>query len=386
MEITGYKLPLVTYPGIPVPLYPHQAAMLDAWNSHEALLLVTKTGSGKTAATALPVALNRDTPGDNCAIFVYPTNELIGDQARSIYEWYTQRLGLRVKELTPENADAPAGDEDLVMVRADAALLEEFCKRWGFVRRGKPQKARALERILIPDKAKILLTNPDTLYLLYSLKYGRQAGNVLAQLQAYQTIVFDEFHLYSGVELAHALYLIHAARKFGAFKRVALLSATPHPEVRQWIDRLLHPYEITMTAQVPYPQVGARDVAHTVHLTPLTAPRDPVGTTLAQLLELAPHLRQLRATTPRTDYVPAVVILNSVVKAIDLEDHLRANGFTAAEIVPIRGMSQRAVRRLHPEQLIVVGTSAIEVGIDFQCDYLLFEAGDAATFVQRLGR
>jgi CRISPR-associated endonuclease/helicase Cas3 len=388
MNVTGYTLPLVQYPDLSLLLHPHQAVMLDEWNQHDAFLLVTKTGSGKTAATALPVAFNRGKPGDNCVVFVYPTNELIRDQARSIYDLLTRtdRLGLKVKEITPENANDPVGDEEIVLVRVDADLLTEFCKVWGMMRHGQPQKAKALERLLSPYKAKIVLTNPDTLYLLYSLRYGKQAGSVLGQLQAFQTIVFDEFHLYNGVELAHVLYLIYSARKFGAFKRVVLLSATPHPQVLRWIERLLHPREITMQTPCDYPQVMLRQVAHDVQLTPLPAHRDPVGIAFAKVMELLPRLRQLRAETTRTDYVPAVVILNSVVKAIELEDRLRAAGISQAEIVPIRGMSSRQVRQLRPEQLLVVGTSAIEVGIDFQCDYLLFEASDAASFMQRFGR
>ena len=386
MNVTGYTLPLVEYPDLPLAIHPHQAAMLDGWNQHDAFLLVTKTGSGKTAATALPVAFNRNVRGDNCAVFVYPTNELIRDQARSIYDLLSNRLKLKVKEITPDNVTDPVGDEEIVLVRADANLLTEFCEKWEMMRRGQPQKAKALERLLIPDRAKILLTNPDILYLLYSLQYGQQGGNVLAQLQAYQTIVFDEFHLYSGVELAHVLYLIHSARRLGAFKRVVLLSATPHAEVHEWIKRLLQPHEITMQTSSNWPQVGQRQVAHDVRLTPLSAGRDPVSAALAKVMELAPRLRQLRAYTPKTDYVPAVVILNSVVKAIELEDRLRAAGFAQDEIVPIRGMSARQIRKLRPQQLIIVGTSAIEVGIDFQCDYLLFEAGDAASFMQRFGR
>lgn len=386
MDITGYTLPLVQYPDLPITIHPHQAAMLDSWDQHDAFLLVTKTGSGKTAATALPVARSRDKHGDNCALFVYPTNELIRDQARSIYDLLSNRLRLKVKEITPDNVAEPVGDEEIVLARADANLLTEFCEKLGLMRRGQPQKAVALERLLMPDKPKIVLTNPDTLYLLYSLKYGRRGGNVITQLQAYQTIVFDEFHLYSGVELAHVLYLIHSARRMGAFKRVVLLSATPHAEVREWIERLLHPHEITMQISSPWPQVGQRQVAHDVQLTPLLAGRDPVSVALAKVMELEPRLRQLRANIPKTDYVPVVVILNSVVKAIELEDRLRTAGFAQDEIVPIRGMSARQIRRLRPQQLIVVGTSAIEVGIDFQCDYLLFEASDAASFMQRFGR
>jgi len=51
----------------------------------------------------------------------------------------------------------------------------------------------------------------------------------------------------------------------------------------------------------------------------------------------------------------------------------------------IRGLSARDVRNT-VGKLLVIGTSAIEVGIDFQCDYLIFEAGEAASFLQRFGR
>jgi CRISPR-associated helicase Cas3 len=382
MNVSGYKLPLIQYPDLELTVHPHQAAMLDNWNKQNALLLVTKTGSGKTAGVALPMAQNRNQSGDNCAVFIYPTNELIRDQALSIKDLFENGLNIRVKEITPDNADDPSGDEEIVLVRADADLLTQFCKKWH-----TPQKARALERLLAPKKSKILLTNPDTLYLLYSLKYGGRRGmNVLANLQAYQTVVFDEFHLYQGVELAHVLYLIHAAQQLGAFKRVVLLSATPHKDIRVWIEKLLHPYEITMETTSLFPQVGYRDVAHDVKLTPLMANRNPVDIALTKVLELAARLRQLRQHHPESDYVPLVIILNSVVKAIELEDALRTAGFTQDEIVPIRGRSARKVRKLNPKQLIVVGTSAIEVGIDFQCDYLIFEAGDAASFMQRFGR
>ncbi len=387
MKVEGYKLPLVAYPGLPLLVHPHQAEMLDQWNEHDSFLVVTKTGSGKTAAVTLPMAANRGKVGDNCAVFVYPTKELIRDQERSICGLLQDRLGLNVRVVTPENAHESVRDEEITLVRVDADLLTDFCKVWGFERKGEPQKARALERLLSAHKARIILTNPDILYLLYSLKYGRSAGNVLGALQAYQTIVFDEFHLYSGVELAHALFLIYAAQRLGAFRRVVLLSATPNEAVRNWIEHLLQPYEITMSTPSRHPVVDERMVAQDVTLTPLSAGKDTVDAALRKLLELEPMIRQKRAAHPEArNYVPAVVILNSVVNAIELEDKLRAARFGLDEIVPIRGMSSRTVRRLQPKQLIVVGTSAIEVGIDFQCDYLIFEAGDGAAFMQRFGR
>lgn len=387
MKIRGYSLPLVQHPLLKhIPVYPHQAAMIDAWDKHDCLLLVTKTGSGKTAATVLPVALNLDNRKDSCIVCVYPTNELIRDQERSILEWLNERLQVRTRLITPLNADTPIDDAEIELVHIDAECLDQFCQTWGMYRRGKPDKGRALERLLSASKPRIVLINPDILYLVYSLKYG-QAQNSIAAFQAFQTIVFDEFHLYQGIELAHILYLIHAARKFGSFGRVVLLSATPHPEVRTWVDRLLKPHEIVMETSVEYATADNRDVAYDVELALLPRGRDSVGAAGRKLLELLPEIKKLRARyAADANYVPVVVILNSVVAAIELEQKILDEGISREEIVPIRGRSDRAIRNLRSKPLIVIGTSAIEVGIDFQCDYLIFEAGDAAAFMQRFGR
>jgi len=38
------------------------------------------------------------------------------------------------------------------------------------------------------------------------------------------------------------------------------------------------------------------------------------------------------------------------------------------------------------QSVLVIGTSAVDVGVDFRIHLLIFEAGDSAIFVQRLGR
>ena len=74
-----------------------------------------------------------------------------------------------------------------------------------------------------------------------------------------------------------------------------------------------------------------------------------------------------------------------MVDAIRLEDRLAEEGFKRKEMAIIRGLSAREVRNTSGKK-IAIGTSAIEVGIDFQCDYLIFEASEAASFMQRFGR
>lgn len=386
MKVEGYHLTLHQHPDVRRTLYPHQAVIADEWDRHDVFLLVTKTGSGKTAAAALPVLLrakDHSRPPEG-AVFVYPTNALIEDQERSILG-LVEAEGMKSYSLTPENARGKYGDEDITLVRVDAAHLEQFAKAYGFRKPDRSlDKGRALAEVLKLDKPKIVLVNPDILYLVYTLAYRHSAEDV-ALLQAYQTVVFDEFHLYDSVELAHVLFLIHLARALHAFRRVVLLSATPDQQTKEWIHRLLGPYAIDSSTTTARPQVGSRPVAHDVELEPMPRGRDVVEAARAKIAELRGTLRAKRAENPDIGYIPGVVILNSVVKAIELEDALVESGFTRDEIAPIRGLSSRAVRDVRGKTL-VIGTSAIEVGIDFKCDYLVFEAGDAASFMQRFGR
>jgi CRISPR-associated helicase Cas3 len=385
MRVDGYSLTVHSYPGVKRPLYPHQVAILDAWEEHEAFLLLTKTGSGKTAAAALPFLLRTKNPDfREGAVFVYPTNALIEDQERSIRR-LAEVEGIEITSLTPDAVQKKYGSEQVVLVRIDAERLEAFAKAYRFRKpNGDWDKGRALTEVLRLDRPKIALINPDILYLVYTLAYRHSAESV-ATLQAYQTLVFDEFHLYGGVELAHALFLIHLARALHTFKRVLLLSATPDEHTRTWIEKLLRPYVIDSSIRTEHPIIGTRQVAYPVNLECVNIGADVVATAGAQILKLRETLRALRAQSADSEYIPGVVILNSVVNAIELEDWLVANGFAREEIVPVRGLISPGARKVQGKTL-VVGTSAIEVGIDFKCDYLIFEAGDAAGFMQRFGR
>lgn len=381
MKVLGYALPQVAVPGVQSRLYLHQAAMLDSWNDHMAFLLTTKTGSGKTRAVGLPVVQRRES-----ALFMYPTNALITDQARALRQLLEEE-NISFRELEPENANEPYGDEEYMLARMSKDALEGFCEAWNMSRKGD-----ALHRIVGGSKRRLVLTNPDTLYLLLSLRY-RAAAESLAHLHGFSTIVFDEFHLYTGVELAHALWMLHLVRSFRPELRIVLLSATPNPQVTQHLEALLEPHVVGAQTPGVRPVTGERIVAHDVELLTLPALRENlVECCGAKLLALKDELLHLQAANTaangRGDYVPAVVILNSVVDAIALEDALVAAGIAGIareQIVPIRGLSARSVRDVK-NKLIVIGTSAIEVGIDFQASYLLFEASDAASFMQRFGR
>lgn len=346
--------------------------MLDAWENYSAFLLVTKTGTGKTIAAILPVLKHRKR-----AICVYPANELIRDQVRNIAQ-IAEREGFKVCIQTPDTTTEEYASADVILVHIDAHVLKAWCKK-----RHWREKWRALRELLEADKPKIVLTNPDILFLIFALRYHAEP---LAALQGYHALIVDEFHLYSGVELAHALFMLHLGRSLGAFDKILLLSATPAPEVNEFLDQVLdNPLRIDVSAACVHPVVGERQAMKRVEIIPRFASEDVVETAIKVVNEIHRDIRQRRGSNPSLDYVPAVVVLNSVVNAIRLEDRLVEEGFLRQEMAIIRGLSAKEVRDT-TGKLIAIGTSAIEVGIDFQCDYLIFEAGEAASFMQRFGR
>ena len=104
MRIQGYSYEQVTVEDVQTHLYPHQAAMYNEWSNHTGFLLVTKTGSGKTRATALPVLKNHES-----AVFVYPTNALIQNQSRAIQQLMDDE-GITYRARTPGNSKRMGGN------------------------------------------------------------------------------------------------------------------------------------------------------------------------------------------------------------------------------------------------------------------------------------
>lgn len=375
MQIQEYKMSLHQHPKTKLPLLPHQAILFDEWDHHQSFVLTTKTGSGKTAAVTLPVVHRGES-----AVFIYPTNALIQDQEQSIV-CLLQHEGLNVKVLTPHNINDKFGSEDYHLIRIDAAKLEEFRQAMGL-----RQKDDALLKLLQPVKPKIILINPDIVYLIFALKYGRKSAELLSHFRAYSTAVFDEFHLYQGIELAHSLFLIHLMQELGGIQRIVLLSATPTPEVIPLINKVLNnPFTIDMNNTCSYPNIGERIISHRLELSCQYSGKDEVETIAEYLQQTRNYLHEKRTSNNNSNYIPCVVILNSVISAIRLEDKLVSMGWERDEIGAIRGLMAKKDRAA-ADKLVVIGTSAIEVGIDFHTDLLLFVASDRTSFLQRLGR
>lgn len=348
-----------------------QADALRVITSHERCLLEVHagTGMGKTAVAVLAALENNP----KTAIMVYPTNELIRNQAQSIRKT-CERIGLN--------------DPQIVTVYSSELwklMTEEDYSTKGYALRDKLYPPRF-------GQAKFVLTNPDTLHLILRLRYGgkarygRGAAEVLKHLPTYSTLVIDEFHYYERRELSSIYFDLALARYFGAFERILLMTATPNTRIAERLDLLAEVSDMDRPdAVIAVPTDHGDQVAHEIEFTVIPAEDSGLDSMEDFLVANAETFRDLRRENPQSDFIPACVILNSVIDARSLTERLLGS-FTMKEVRESHGLIPQQERKNREGVLILVGTSSIEVGIDFDTTFLLFEGSSAPSAIQRLGR
>jgi CRISPR-associated helicase Cas3 len=322
------------------------------------LFLVTPTGSGKTLAS-YAYAVNHELP----AFGVYPTNELIRDQEQSLKPWIDPHENHR-------------------LLRVDSRQLDHWQDALG-----EKQHATTFETLM--NWHPTILTNPDILfYTFFGLYKGPHSisQRLFTLVGEYRFFVFDEFHLYNVKQMADVAFLVGTLQAINPNKgRVFIFaSATPELEGLKWLrDRLK--LRVEVVEGQPSNMPDARTIAYPLQLTLL--PADLGHWKGAEvLLEYSPQLQQFVAEYPQARLV---TILDSVVGAISIAQTLREI-FPDKPVGEVHGFSSAEERETATRQPITVGTSTIEVGIDFknktEKDVLIYEARTASQFVQRFGR
>ena len=382
IEIEGYNFPRVKYekwPELKIPIYAHQAATIDTYESGKNILLCTKTGSGKTAAALFPLIKNRQS-----AIFVYPTNALIKNQLINIYKTLTKILNKKVYILNKSLIDT-SNIESSTPSESDISI--HVINREVLEAEGYSESRGEIIQAILHDLSKqtIVLTNPDTLFAILSLAY-REHLNVVRALERYNTIVIDEFHMYYGIQLANIIFMLKFAEKIipNAFQRKIFLSATSKEDLAQLLMDLFN-VESPTTNEI-YEEREAYPALQPILLNPLLLVDDlPISGILKIIRDNEEDIKKSRDKNRNNkEYVPCVIIVNSVIDAIHIEEEIRRT-CPDLKLSPYRGLMSK-FERLIEDAHIVIGTNAIEVGIDFHCSFLIFEAGDASSFLQRFGR
>lgn len=334
------------------------------------LIVEAPTGGGKTWTAAAPLvdALDR---GEG-AIFVYPTNALADDQQDSLLD-LVRRAGRPVAQVCAKGDLKGDENADVLVWRVHAPALDVSRDEVGGRYRGDVLE-RMFERL--PTRPLWWVVNPDALYLLLLARY-RRSPQFWNRLQACPTLVLDEFHLYRGPSLVRALILIELAALLLGTRRFRILSATLADDVRNLLkDRF------GFQAIRAEPTPSGHPILHPVDLEVVIGGQ---GATDGMASRICGLLESLRAEAGRGRGVPLVVLRQSVLATMRLEDELVGRGLSHGEIGVYRGLTNKAIRSMEGKTL-VLGTSALEVGVDFRTSRLLFEARSAPAFVQRLGR
>ena len=323
------------------------------------LFLVTPTGSGKTLASYAHSILTGEP-----VLGVYPTNELIADQERALKAEFETLGKNRV-------------------LRVDSAELD----RWQ-VNNDLKRHSETLEVLLNHSPA--LLTNPDILFYLFFGLYQGQPGIAqrLFRLVAdiYSLFVFDEFHLYNIKQVTDVAFFVGALQRINPTRgRVFIFaSATPSSPIVPLLREKFGLRVETIEGK-PSESPQAKPIAHPLRLTCIPADLDRWQGTTA----LAGSTAAIDAFLQSHPQGRFVAIFDAVAGAIEIARlfHERYPELTVGEV---HGLSSQEGRDAATLRQVTVGTSTIEVGVDFkgdrEKDFLIFEARSAGQFIQRLGR
>jgi CRISPR-associated endonuclease/helicase Cas3 len=316
------------------------------------------TGDGKSLASQLRFWKRRKP--EETVLTMYPTNELIHDQFNAIQRNEAQ-WGQKVlkKALNSRILDEAALDEN---------------------------RGAALLRILLNND--LILTNPDIIHYVMQLYYRRGHENPDLILGRFADLfvqwTFDEFHVLETPQVTAVMNALLLLQERGGPRHFLFLSATPDDQFLEYLHRSeLASVEIKGTYTYgSVPDHGWRPIlqATTLH----------IGSGKAE--EWVPaHLTDLILPffNDRKPGAKGAIIVNSVATALRLTQALtktfRELGVELT-VAANTGLTGAEGRRRSYDADLLIATSTVDVGVDFQINFLIFESLNSGTFLQRLGR
>jgi len=319
------------------------------------------TGEGKSLAAYLPLLYRNQQ-----IVAMYPTNELIQDQHASLPK-YAQSLQTRM----PANA--------LMFSAEITRLMREH---------ENTMRMEEVRRLL--ERNALLLTNPDLVHLMMSHQYGWE--HLRKELPVtiganFDYFLFDEFHVFGVPQVISVMnmlgYLnINYRDKQAERKKFVFLSATPSKLMNGLLERGGLRYR---RIEGSY-RSSQQDGYHCI-LQPCDLQLHEIGQDMTTEQWIEEHLEEIHGFFKQHPGSKATVLVYSVATArrlyARLKDYFKSRGISVGENT---GLTHRDDRRDSYEQDLLVGTTTVDIGVDFHINYLIFEAFNAGSFLQRFGR
>lgn len=374
-----YSQTVPTPEGLQLPegwlLSSHQAKTLEALqssNDYDVVFNTALTGDGKSLAAYLP-----SMTGKTYTLAMYPTNELARDQEKQVQ--YYQKL------FNPKYHPQ--------INRLNADLLEEF-----IATRKLPSKLEGIDDF--SSQSEILLTNPDIFHYIHNFYYLKGKYENPDKLfrridEKYKLFIYDEFHIFSSPQFCSVLNSILLMKHTAASaKKFLFLSATPNEQLLDFLSRS----GLNVKPPINPMQWGGYKFSG----DSLDRNWRKIGQQfkLAFPRGLEPNLRSSYAWIEENAETiilkffldnpgsQGAIILNSIASVYKLLPKLQQL-FEPYKLkaLPNTGLTGETVKSKSVEEAdLIIGTSTIDVGVDFKINFLVFEASDAGNFIQRLGR
>jgi len=341
----------------------HQVETLNAFSDPDidVIFNIAMTGDGKSLAAYLPAFIN-----EKSVIAMYPTNELVRDQYFALPK-YEQDMKIRL----PDKEIMTGGRITQLMLKQDISIRLE-----------------AVRELL--EKNPILLTNPDLLHLIMSHQYGWDflRKELPATLGAnFGYFLFDEFHIFGVPQVISVMnilgYLnVNYRHKPEDRKKFIFLSATPI----QLMDGLLDRGDMHYRKITGHYRSTEHPGYHCI-LQPCELELHEISQDISTETWIEAHLEDIHKFFAQNPTSKAAILVYSVATArrllMRLTEYFKPLGITVGENT---GWTNHEEKLDSLNKHILIGTSTVDIGVDFHINYLIFEAFNSGTFLQRFGR
>lgn len=326
---------------------------------YDVIFNTAMTGDGKSLAAFLRALQD----GDH-VIAMYPTNELIEDQAGKIPDYLT-------------GWKSTATHSTMYGAKITALMHETQTE----------SRVEQIRKLVMRNN--LLLTNPDIFHLAMNFKlgYNWDQKELPFEIPAnFDYFIFDEFHIFGAPQIVDVTNVINYLfvnyrRQPNNRKQFLFLSATPHT----LMENLLANSGLRVKKiEGDYHHEGGdgwRQILQPCEVNLDTVDQDRTVESWVQehLAEIVQFFRDYPGSK-------GAIIVNSVATAKRLFFWLKQNLPQDLTIGENTGLTPKEERRRSFDNPLLVCTSTVDVGVDFKINLLIFEATSAGTFIQRFGR
>lgn len=337
----------------------HQAKTYEAYKEHDTKIIfnTSMTGDGKSLAALLPTLHGKG------VISMLPTNELISDQIKN-FKKYPNPHNHKYKDIF--------GKEITRLM-----LTSNISERWKF-----------LEMLMMHNE--IIFTNPDLFHLMMTHQYGGygidfnwQAHQLpFSILNTYDYFIFDEFHIYGIPQVAAVTNIINYIESRKTNKKYIFLSATPSTTFLDLLSRSGISYEVIEGSYSSVEKDDYRQILQEVDLK-----INWLNQNVKTLDWLENNIEIIRSEFKQSEKFKGAIIVDSIANAKIITYKLREK-LPEMKIIENTGLTNEIEKKSFRDEDfdLVVATSTVDIGVDFQINFLIFEAFSQGSFLQRLGR